>query len=78
MEILKISKTEKEAVVRLSAEEMKVICNVFYKAAGQCEGEPLYQLVLLTWKIFLRITRKDTISHQEKANYLSRCLKCIK
>lgn len=42
MEILKISKTEKEAVVRLSAEEMKVICNVFYKAAGQCEGDPLY------------------------------------
>lgn len=41
MEILKISKTEKEAVVRLSAEEIKVICNVFYKAAGQCEGDPL-------------------------------------
>ncbi len=38
----------------------------------------LILLVLLTWKIFLRITRKDTISHQEKANYLSRCLKCIK
>ena len=42
MEILKISKTEKEAVVRLSAEEMKMICNVFYKAEGQCEGDPLY------------------------------------
>ena len=42
MEILKISKTEKEAVVRLSAEEMMVICNMFYRARKKCEGDPLY------------------------------------
>lgn len=42
MEILKISKTEKEAVVRLSVEEMKVICNMFYRTGEKIEGDPLY------------------------------------